>query len=176
MAVRNAQRRAFTLVEILFSLALVSLLIGSVMWTLGYGGRSTQRLTAQASAQQASRKALARFLEELQEGMLVLSPQPGATLSYALVKDKAAIVRWYYQVERQTGTDKSYELWRYVNDPSLAAADRRTLILSDVQRLTFTSRTEGALQLNIALHSGEQQFALLTTVRMRNLASGEQLW
>ena len=70
----------------------------------------------------------------------------------------------------------SCELWRYVHDPSLPEAQREELILQDVRRLTFTCQSEGAAQVNLLLARDGQEFALLTLVRLRNLATVEELW
>ena len=169
------RRSAFSLVEVMVALGLFGLLIGSVVWLFGFGGRSTVRLTGQMSLQQNSRKAVVRLLRELQEGMQVLSPTPGTTLSYALIRDKLSQVRWFYQVP-QAGRSDVYDLVRYVHDPSIPEAKRTETLLQNVKRLTFTSRSEGALQVNLLLVEDEREFSLLTTVRLRNLASAEELW
>jgi hypothetical protein len=171
--------RAFSLVEVVIALGLISLLIGVVVWILSFGGRSTSRLTPQLALQQASRKAVVRFLREVQEGMEVVTPRPGSTLSYALVRDKLSQVRWFYQLPQRTPNprERLFELWRYVDDQTITDPEKRKeLMLSNVKRLTFTSRGEGALQVNLLLAEGEQEYAMLTTVRLRNIASAEEIW
>lgn len=168
--------RGLTVIEIVIAVALLSLLMGAAFWVFVYGGRSTSRLTKQLSLQQASRKAIVRFLREVQEGMEVLSPRPGSTLSYALVRDKVSLVRWFYQVPQGAGANPLYELWRYLDDPDTPADRRAEPLLRNVRRLTFTSRSEGALQVNLILEEEDQQYSILTTVRLRNLPSAEEVW
>ena len=167
-------KRAFTLAEALIGIGLFALLIGVVMGVQRWTGFATARLTPQLALQQQSRKALVGMLTELQESMEVVSPKPGCTLSYALVRDRLSLTRWYYQLPAADG--RSTQLWRYVDDPELDRARRATLLLSGIRRLTFTARTEGALQLNLVLGEGDQELALLTTVRLRNVAAAEEIW
>lgn len=169
----TAGRRGLSLTEFIIALSLVALVITSVMWFFVFSARATSRATPQMALQQSSRKALVRFLRELQEGMLVVSPRAGATLSYALVKDKLAVMRWYYLVRKSGGES---DLICYRHDPAIAEPQRSSVMLAGVKRLTFTCRSEGALDINLVLAEGDQEYATLTTVRLRNLASGEQLW
>lgn len=170
------RRRAFSLVEMIVGVGLLGLVIGGLVFLLGSGSRATGRLTPQLSLQQAGRKAVVRFLRELQEGMEVVSPAPGCSLSYAVIRDKLSRARWFYLVEKKGGASPVMELWRYVDDQTVSAQERSEKLLDDVRRLAFTSRGEGALQVNLLLAEGEQEYALLTTVRLRNIAAAEEVW
>ena len=175
---KSANRRqqgGFSLTEVLVALAVVGLVIGVVVWLLGFGTSSTGRLSSQLGLHQASRKVLVRLLEELQEGIEVITPPPGATLSFSVIRDKVSLIRWFY-LRPQTGKPGSYELWRYVHDGSLPDAKRQELLLGNIRRLTFTSQSEGSLLINLVLADDGQQYGFLTTVRLRNLASAEELW
>ena len=167
--------RAFTLVEVLLVAGLVCLLVSCLTWFFAFSSRSTSRLTAQLGLQQASRMAVVRFLRELQEGIELVSPAPGCTLSYALVRDKVSLLRWYF-LRPQPGERGTHELWRYVHDPALPTARREELMLRDIRRLTFTSQSQGAVQVNLLLARDGQEYATLTLVRLRNLAAAEELW
>ncbi len=169
------RRRAFTLFEILIALALFSILIGLLAWLLGFGGRSTGRLTSSLALHQATRRATARFLADIQEGMEVISPRPGNTAAYTVIRDKISVLRWYYQVPSQTDPTLS-DLRVSIKDDTLPAAQQDALVISNVRRLTFSTRTEGALQINLELATEGQDYPLLTTVRLRNIASAEELW
>jgi hypothetical protein len=108
--------------------------------------------------------------------MSVISPRPGMTLSYALVRDRSSVVRWFFQVALPGSAPGTYSLWCYRDDPSIAPPVQQELLLKNIRRLTFTSRSEGALQINLLLAEGDQDYSLLTTVQMRNLPSSEELW
>jgi hypothetical protein len=172
---RIQTRRALSLAEVVVVLGLLSLLIGGAVWLFFFGGSTAQRLTPQLSLQQKSRIAVVRLLREIQEGMEVLSPTPGLTLSYALISDKLALVRWYFLLKSQNDPGQ-FELWRYVDDRTLPPGQRRVLLLTNIRRLTFTCQSEGALQINLALAEENSQYSILTTVRLRNLPSAEELW
>jgi len=107
--------------------------------------------------------------------MEVISPPPGTTISYTLIRDKLSLVRWFYQVP-QAGQKDTYELWRYIHDKKINASARAELLLQNIRRLTFTCRSEGALQINLTLSEEDREYSILTTVRLRNLASAEELW
>ena len=171
----RTSRRAFSLPEVLIALAMVSILIGLVVWLTTFGTRATARLTPRLALHQAARRAMARFLSDLQEGMEVVSPRPGVTSSFAVVRDKLSVLRWYYQVPAAAG-GPLFDLRVMRRDPTLPPAERDTLVVTNVRRLAFTCRTEGALQLNLELAADDQDYALLTTVRLRNIASAEELW
>ena len=164
-----------TVVELIVCAFLLSLLIGTVHYLLVYSRKTTKVLSARTSAQQTTCRAIMRLLTELQEGMEVLSPPPGTTISYALVRDKLSLVRWYYLVP-QSGGKGTHELWRYLHDGKLPREKRSELMLQNVRRLTFTCRSEGAIQVNLTLAEDDQAYSILTSVRLRNLPSAEALW
>ena len=166
---------AFSIVEALVTLAVLGMVIGLLGWLFSYGGRAMQRMTPQLALQQAGRIAVVRLLREIHEGMEVLAPTPGSTLSYALIVNKLGQVQWLHQ-KPQANAPGRYELWVMTDAPGVPAADRTMRLVTDLKRLTFTSRSEGALQVNLALAEGEAEYPLLTTVRLRNLPSAEEVW
>lgn len=160
-------RRGFTVPEVLVALALFGVLIGAAVWLFVYGGRATARLQPRLAAQQGARKAVVRLIRELQEGMEVLTPAPGMTLPYAVIADKEGYLKYFYQAP-------GGRLFRFVNDP--APTGSTELLLSNVKRFTFTCQSEGALTVNALLAEEDQESAILTTVRLRNIAAAEELW
>ena len=168
-------RRGFSLVEALIAVGLCALLIGVLTGVMLHGGASTARTSAQFALQQTSRAAIARLLSELQEGMEVVVPGPGCTLPHAVVRDRVSCARWYYLVA-QPGEPGSYELWRQAADPDLPPAERKERLLKGVRRLTFTARGEAALQINLLVREQGEEMPLLTSVRLRNVASADDGW
>jgi hypothetical protein len=164
-----------TLAEALIALAVGLAVLAIAFGLFRYGRFALARIGPRSTVQQNARRALVRTLRELQQGMEVVSPRPGSTLTYAVVRDQRSLLRWYYQLP-QALRPGTYELWRFVDDDALAPARRHERLLSDVRRLTFTCRSEGAVQLHLVLEEEGQEQALLTTIRLRNLASAEELW
>src|SRR5205085_10398108 len=107
--------------------------------------------------------------------MEVVSPRAGSTLGYAVLRDRVALLRWYY-LTQQAGTTDLYELHVYKHDDKLPENQRDELLLTNVRRLAFTARTEGALQVNLLLGEEGAESSVLTTVRLRNIAAAEELW
>lgn len=167
---------AFTIVEAIVALAIFGLLLGMAAYLFGFAGRAVQRLTPKMSLQQAGRKAIARMLIEIQEGIEVLSPRPGLTLSYAILRDKRSTLCWFFQCPQPQAPAGTYTLWVYTDDQSLPPEQRQRILLTNIRRLTFTSRSEGALQINLALTEEGHEYSILTTVRLRNIAFAEEIW
>ena len=168
-------RRAFTIAEGVIVLLLAVSLIAMAAYLLSYGSRSMQRTSEALSGQQAGRMAISRLIREIQQSIEVVTPLPGSTMPYALVRDQVSCARWYYQVP-QKDAPGSYELWRYVDDKDLLEAQRKDCMIRNVKRLTFTTESEGALQINILFRDGDTDTPLLTTVRLRNIAAADEAW
>ena len=161
--------------EAIIGLVLACALLIAMYELVSFATHSTARLAPKLAAQQATRKAVARVLSELQESMEVVSPRAGSTLAYAVVRDRLALLRWYFLVQ-QAGAPNLYELHVYRHDPKLAAGQREEVLMRNVRRLAFTARTEGALQVNLLAGEEGRDTSILTTVRLRNIASAEELW
>lgn len=170
---RASKRPGFSLPEVLIGFALCAILIGIVMSLFGFGRSSSARVGANLGAQQANRRAVVQLLREVQEGMEVLHPRPGTTQSWAVIRDKLSRARTFYQLP-QAGSDRLFELWRHVDDPALPEAQRRVRLLYGIRRLTFTSQSDAALQLNLVSAEGTQELPMLTTIRLRNIAAAEE--
>ncbi len=155
------------MVEILLgSLILVVVLFG-VIQLLSTGRRMEEGVGGRLALQADARKALASFLRELQEGIVVVRPAPGQTLSYAMVRDKLNRVAFY---SLAPAGEETYDLRRDLVDRS---GTRREVLLGGLSRLTFTALTDRALQLNAILGTGDRRFAFHTQVRLRNRAAAE---
>ena len=168
-------RRGVTLLEVLFVAGLILLLLVVASQPFISGRRSLQKLSVQASLQTASRKAIARFLTEVQEGMEVLVPRSGRSRAHAVIRDKLSLTRWFV-LHPQKGPGGLFELWRYYGAPAPAELRSGELLLSGIKRLRFTCQSEGALSVNLVLAEEAQEYSLVTTVRLRNLASAEAVW
>ena len=135
-----------------------------------------RRTTEALAGQQAGRGAIARLLREIQQCIEVITPLPGSTMPYAIVRDHISCARWYYLVP-QPGSNGLHELWRHVDDTTIADPKaRKELMVRNIKRLTFTSRSEGALQINLVCRDGDTDSPLLTTVRLRNIAAADEIW
>ena len=168
------KRRALTFVEALVALTVALVLLDVLVMLMSFGDRSTRLITTQLGLQQESRKALVRLMRELQEGMEVLRPAPGSTLPYAIFTDKLGRVRWLYLKPSRASRSRTFELWMYTRDTETAVQPEA--LLAGIQRLGFTSGSEGALQVNLVLEEGGQSYPMLTTIRLRNFAASEEVF
>ena len=171
----GSKRGGFSIAEVLVALGMFVILISLCVWIFGYGSGATRRLTPKLTMAASSRKAVVRMLREIQEGMEVILPMPGITLPYAVIIDKIGLARWYYQVPNKNDANLT-DLMRYVNDKKIAPGARSDVLLTGISRLTFTSQSEGMLSINLALQEDSAEYSMLTQVRLRDLASSEELW
>jgi len=170
------ERIAFTLVEVLICAGIMVVVLVVALDLFSAGGRTSARLTSRMGAQQTGRKAIVRLLKEIQEGMEVALPRPGMTLSYAVVRDRVSLPRWYFVRPDHTSSIAGQTLWVLARDPKSGAELPPEQLLTGIKRLTFTCRSEGALQVNLVTEEGGQEYGILTTIRLRNLASAEEVW
>ena len=168
-------RRGVTLLEVIYVAILIVLLVMVATQPFVTGRRSMERMSVKASLQASSRKAIARLLAEVQEGMEVLIPLAGRSRAHAVIRDRVSLPRWFVQ-QPQKGQSGLFELWRYTGNPAPVEERRGELLLSGIKRLRFTCQGEGALSINLVLSEEGQEFSLVTTVRLRNLPAAEALW
>ncbi|MBI3890420.1 MAG: hypothetical protein HY303_02695 [Candidatus Wallbacteria bacterium] len=163
----TAGQRAFSLIEILLGSAILVVVLYGLIQLLTTGRKMEEGVGGQLALQADARKALASFLRELQEGIVVVRPAPGQTLSYALVRDKVNRMAFYSIVP--SGKDQ-YELRRDLTDRS---GTKREVLLKGIARMTFTALTDRALMLHAIFGTGDRRFAFHTQVRLRNRAAAE---
>lgn len=154
---------------------LAVMLIAAGVYLLIYGSSALKRTSETLGAQQSGRVAVARMVREIQQCIEVISSLPGCTLPYAVVRDQISCARWYYQ-RPQKDAPGLFELYRVVDDRTLPVAQRTELITRGLKRLTFTTQSEGALQINMVFRDGDQDAPLLTTIRVRNIAAADEAW
>ena len=166
----TSSRRAFTIAETIIGLALFALLLGMVVWIFGFGSRTLTRLLPGLDLQKSNRRAVVRLLGEIQEGMEVIAPVPGSTLSYAVIADKTGQLKFFHQLPDRNAPGFN-TLWVHAEDGA-----RREQIVHGVRRLTFTSLGEGALVVNLVLSQDGTDSPVYATIRLRNLAAAEEVW
>ena len=156
-------RRGWTFVEVLVALGLFLLLLVLVVWLFSFGSRTLARLMPGLDLQKTNRRAVVRLIGEMQEGMELIAPVPGATLSYAVIADRTGQIKFFNQ--------RGNVLW--VDAPD---SKRHEKLFDGIQRLTFTSLGEGAVLVNLLLTQDGAESPVLTTIRLRNLAAAEEVW
>lgn len=161
---RARSRKAITLVEMLIVLVVASSLIGILVSLLTRGSRLAQGETELLGLQVEAQRSLALFLRDLQQGMLVVVPQPGQTHPQAVVRDQRNRLIHYTLAEgpnpQAGGVIRRSEL--------TPAGAQTTDVLQGVSRVTFTSVSDGGLRLHLVLQDRDRRFAFFTQVRMRN--------
>lgn len=165
---RSSGRTAVSLIELLFALLLGSIVLYTAYQLLGAGRRMEAGVGAHLSLQADARKALISLIKDLQEGIYVVKPSPGQTLSYALVRDKLNRFATYRLIPGTEGKDHTL-----IRELSSATKSDRHPMMQGVTRLTFTALTDQALMIHLVLGAGEREFALHTEIRLRNRAAAD---
>lgn len=173
-------RRGATLIEALVALSVFLLLMILVVGIVRWSQKAVQGgLEPHADLQQATQRALLIFLKELEECIEFVRPAPGSTLTYFVGRGKLNEIVTGYQEQDMQGSTRAgrplYHFYLHRYDPSDPSASKRDLLVSKIERLTFTSRSPGLLQVHMRLFEAGKSYALLTTVRARGVLSEAQL-
>lgn len=159
----SSRVRGTTLIEVLVGLILFCLVSMALMQMLSSGRKMEDVVGSHLALQADVRRALMSFIRDLQEGMIVVRPEPGQTLPYALVKDKAERLVFYSL--SPAGTTGLFDLHRDLAGPD--GTERKT-VLQGVSRITFTCLSDSRLMLHVALGEEKKATAFHTQVRLRN--------
>lgn len=176
----RSRKSGATLVEVLVALSIFLLLMLLVVGIVRFSQKAVQgSLEPQADLQQATQRALLVFLKELEECIEFARPAPGSTLTYFVGRGKLNEIVTGYQEQDTAASTRAgrplYQFYLHRYDPSNPSASKRDLMVSKIERLTFTSRSPGLLQVHMRLFDGGKSYALLTTVRARGVLSEAQL-
>lgn len=158
------KRAGITLVEMLIVLVIAVSLISILIALLTRGSRLGQAESELLGLQIEAQRSLAIFLKDLQQGMLVVVPQPGQTHPQAVVRDQRNRLIHYALAEGPTPQSGGV-LRRSEVTP---AGAQTTDVLQGVTRVAFTSVSDGGLRLHLVLQDRDRRFAFFTQVRMRN--------
>lgn len=156
-------RPGATLVEMLIALVLISIILTVVYSMLWTGRRMEEGVGAHLGLQGDARIALVRVIRDLQEGIIVVSPEPGRTQSSAVIRDRLGRMLMYAVIPGpKPGT---FLLERHLASPSGYEKQR---VMDGIERITFTALSDAALMLHVVLVDGERRFPFHTEVRLRN--------
>lgn len=173
------RRRALTLMEMLVAFSMFLMMVTLVFGITGFTSRAAGVAEPNADLQSATQKALLTFLRQLEESIEFLRPTSGGTLTYFIARSKTNEIHTAYQEEDSVATVKAgrkiYRLVLYRHHPVDPAVSSREVLIENVERLTFTSRSPGLLQVHLKLHEAGRSYTLLTTVRARGIPSEGQL-
>jgi type II secretory pathway pseudopilin PulG len=174
------RRRAFTMIEILVGFGIFLVLAGVAYGLLRFGIVSVGATVApQVGLQMASRKAMVEFIKQIQECIEVARPLPGSTMTYFVARDKVNRIMTAYLVKNAADSTTAgkdiFDLYVHTKDFTPGKAPTNTKVLSNLERLTFTSLSPGLLQIHADLHEQGKTYALLTAVRTRNILAEGRL-
>lgn len=122
-----------------------------------------------------ARKALTDLYRTIQDGLEVISPAPGSTLSYLSYRDIVNDIKVVY-LEKDEHWSKVegktiYKAMMLTKDTSGAVTKKPKCIMRHVQSLNFTSYSPGAVLITANLYSGKGEFSLINFVRLQNVSS-----
>lgn len=179
---RCSKRRplGFSLVEILFALFLLTLLfqIGFMALKL-FGGKASENLSKRLVLQMEARKGLLNMYRLLQEGIEVITPQPGTTLPFFVFKDYVNNLRMVYLVKDDAQSkidgEEMFGVFTVCRDPNGKVVDKPKMIMKHVKKMVFTPYNYGGVLISGTLRGGRGEFSLVNYVRLQNKAAEEEL-
>ena len=162
--------------EIVISISILSIVfISGFMALRTFNSKPSQNLSKRLVLQMEARRALTDLYRTVQDGLEVISPAPGMTLSYLSYRDVVNNVKMVYlekdehwsQVEGKT----IYKAMILTKDPSGAVKEKAKCFMKHIQSLNFTSYSPGAVLITANMYSGKGEFSLINFVRLQNVSS-----
>lgn len=170
---RSTGRGGFTMVELIVALAILTLCMTAGMKAFQlYRGKMAENLPQRLMLQMEARRALVNLYRILQDGIEVVSPEPGSTLPYLVFKDSQNNVCVVYLEEAAKSSDaEKIQLYRamlVVREPSGGLVGAPKVLMEHVVKLNFTAYSRGAVYLSTQLRGGSKDFSLVNFVRLQN--------
>lgn len=175
---RSSRPAAYTLVEVVIVSAIMSFLMAGVYNIFRHMSKKgavklTQKLTLQIEA----RRALLNLYAEVQEGIELLKPDPGATLPFAVLRDGVNNVHFLFLKKDEPASERHkvrlFRLYSVVYDIEQAKSGPARELLKGIEQLSFTSHGYGTLFVTCQLREGRETFSFMNLIRLKNLASEE---
>lgn len=176
---KTSYRGAFTLVEVLVVMGLLTLLAGGIYHFFTSVGQTQKVLSQQLVLQMESRKALDQVINRIQEGSEVVRPFTGETQSFLVLKDIVNRLSMLYlepnnKISQQL-QKPVYRLVAYTTDYTGSFNKQNQKVLVDlVRRITFTSLSPNTVQINATIINENREYQFITHVGLMNLGGLEQ--
>jgi prepilin-type N-terminal cleavage/methylation domain-containing protein len=178
MILRPHSRVAITLVEIVIAMAIFSVvLFGGYRSMQAYAGRASENLSTQLLLQMEARRALLTMTTNLQQGLELVLPRPGATLPYVTYRDFVNNLRVIYLEKDESLSAREqqtlYQAVEKVIDPADGTKTTTKILMRYVTELRFTAHHQGAVVVTCSLLGGRGRFSLVNFIRLRNTGAAD---
>ena len=171
-------KRGMTLVETLISLTLFGLVLaGSFQMFRNTSGRNAVRLTARLELQLEVRRALVNIFSEIQEGIEIFKPDPGATLPFLVLRDYLNNLHFLYLekdlvASKREGCD-IFRLYTVTHDVERKTTSRPREILANLTGMNFTAHGFGGVVVTGQLRKETALFSFINMIRLKNATAGD---
>ncbi|OGK07797.1 MAG: hypothetical protein A2W80_02805 [Candidatus Riflebacteria bacterium GWC2_50_8] len=171
---RDFARKAFTVVELLVAVGLVSLVGIVTMRLFSSIGSTQQNMSQQAMLQMDSRKAFDNIVDQIRMGTDIVRPTTGETLPYMVFKDVVNQMTILYLEPNNKVADsleqRVFRLISYRNDYSgVYQPDNEKVLLDSIKQLRFTSLSPTSVQVNATIVNEKGDYQFLAHVGLMNL-------
>jgi len=148
---------------------------GAFMALKTFNGKASQNISKRLVLQMEARKALTNLYRTIQDGLEVISPAPGMTLSYLSYRDIVNNIKVVY-LEKDEYWSKIegktiYKAMILTKDTSGAVTKKAKCFMRHIQSLNFTSYSPGAVLISANMYSGKGEFSLINFMRLQNVSS-----
>ncbi len=167
-------RSGVTIVELLIASVIFSFVIAiSYRALVLFTGRASETLSKRLILQMEARRAFLTLYREVQEGIEVILPQPGATLPYFVYRDFVNSIHVIYlekdlELSKTEGEDL-FKLMEGLKDPGGEKSKEPRILARYVTSLNFTTHHFGGVLISCSLKGGKGRFSLVNFVRLKNV-------
>jgi prepilin-type N-terminal cleavage/methylation domain-containing protein len=180
------KRRAYTLVEVLVAMGLVSVLLGGAygVFHLLFSSKSRSNLhglTRRSFVQKDAKSGLRRLSYRLREGIQILSPVGGTSANELVFRDltNSEVRLRHIPAERKVVSERNVDgTWVQETDPDFVNTSGGRMVASwpvliqNCTDIRFTAISPDCVTVQASLEWEGQVGPLLTVVKLRNSALG----
>ncbi|MBF0407968.1 MAG: type II secretion system protein [Candidatus Riflebacteria bacterium] len=173
-----SRKYAFTLVELMVSMILLSMVAGAAYKFFQMAGNTQKTFSQQAILQMQARKAFDQLMDQVHEGSDIVRPLMGETTPFLIFKNIINETVLLYLEPNESASEKLkkrvYNLVSYKSDYSgNYKSDNEKILLSSLRRISFTCLSPNSIQINATVLNERGEFQFLSHVGLMNVGGLE---
>jgi len=175
---RSLQTRGMSLIELLIAMTIFGLILaGCFQLFRNFSGRNAVRLTARLELQLEVRRAMVNLYREIQEGIEIFKPDPGATLPFLMLRDYLNNLHLLYLEKDLAATKREgcdmFRLYSVTYDVGTQASSAPREVLANITSMNFTSHGFAGVLITGYLRREQASFSFVNMIRLKNATAGD---
>ncbi|MBF0407348.1 MAG: prepilin-type N-terminal cleavage/methylation domain-containing protein [Candidatus Riflebacteria bacterium] len=176
----KTNRKAITLVELIITSLILSVVMAMmIVFLRSFFGKQVVTASQKLSLQMEARRGLVSIFGVLQEGIEIMSPQPGQCLPYIVLRDYVNNLHFIFLKKSESVSERTkrdiFTLFSSIHDISANKTSAPKEILRNVERMTFTAHGYNGVLISAQLRDGSSSFSFVNFVRLKNALSDDSL-